>query len=108
MKKQLICGLALVLAAPLFGQTLYSPKHMASSEGQYYAYYFGRWKEGRSQFIDGENRNKVAAIKAINLRLDNRPLCGNQAKEHEHVRDRSLEVLSGFGPGSSGIIGISV
>ena len=74
MKKQLIYGLALVVAAPLFAQSkmLYSPKHLGSSEGQYYCYYFGRWKEARVQMVDGENRGKVAAITAISMRLDNR------------------------------------
>ncbi len=74
MKTQMICGLALVLAVPLYGQgVLYSPTHLDSkTEGLYYGYYFGGWPNGHQQFGDGENRGKVGVIGAINLRLDYR------------------------------------
>jgi len=71
MKKQMIYGLGLALAAPLFGQgTLYSPKDLEKSEGQYYAYYFFRYSEPRWQNVDGENRGSAFVMNSIAARLD--------------------------------------
>jgi hypothetical protein len=71
MKKAMLYGLGLVLAAPLFAQgAIYSPKDLASTEGQYYGYYFFRYSEPRWQQCDGENRGKVAVIASIAVRLD--------------------------------------
>ena len=43
MKKQLIYGLGLLLVAQLGAQSsLYSPKDLASTEGQWYGYVFVR------------------------------------------------------------------
>ncbi len=71
MKKQAICGLALAIAAPLGAQNvIYSPKDLASTEGQYYAYYFFRYSAPRWQLVDGENRGKAAVISSLSMRLD--------------------------------------
>jgi hypothetical protein len=71
MKKPILYGLGLVLAAPLFAQgAIYSPKDLQSAEGQYYAYYFFRYSDSRWQNCDGENRGKVAVIASIQIRLD--------------------------------------
>jgi len=74
MKKQMIYGLALALAAPLGAQGfLYSPKDLDSkTEGTYYCYYFGGFSNARQQYADGENSGKAAVIAAFNVRLDYR------------------------------------
>jgi hypothetical protein len=73
MKTQLIYGLGLLLAAQVCAQSaLYSPKSMASTEGQFYGYAFLRYSDQRIQNVDGENRGTAAAITSISFRLDNR------------------------------------
>jgi len=71
MKKQILYGLGLALAAPLCAQgTIYSPKDLAKSEGQYYGYYFFRYSEPRWQQADGENRGSPFVMNSIAMRLD--------------------------------------
>ncbi|MHC4899876.1 MAG: hypothetical protein ACYTGW_22520 [Planctomycetota bacterium] len=74
MKRQLIYGLGLLLAAPLCAQAkmIYSPQNLATTEGQYYSYYFLRYSASRFQNVDGENRGKAASITHVSMRLDNR------------------------------------
>lgn len=62
-----------VTSASLFAQgAIYSPKYMASTEGQYYSFHPGNFPAMHYQTVDGENRGKVASLKEIALRLDNR------------------------------------
>ena len=65
-------GLSLLIT-PLFAQgTMTSPKGGLTVEGLHYAYYLGRYADGRYQFADGENKGKAAAITEVGYRLDNR------------------------------------
>lgn len=74
MKKPILVALGLVLAAPLCAQgVLYSPPGLdTKTEGYYYGYYGFRYPDAHVQFIDGENRGKVASISALSMRLDSR------------------------------------
>ncbi len=74
MKKVLIYCLGLTLAAPLCAQTkrIYSPKSLASVEGQFYCTYWGYYPDGRQMYVDGENAGAAVSITHISMRLDNR------------------------------------
>ena len=65
--------LVAALAGNASAQThLYSPAHLASTEGRSYSSFFGAWADARYQFCDGEHRNRVAVIKEVAYRLDYR------------------------------------
>jgi len=61
------------MLTPLLAQgAITSPAGGLTIEGQHYAYYLGRYADGRYQFADGENRGKAAVLSEVRYRLDNR------------------------------------
>ena len=65
-------GLSMMIT-PLFAQgAITSPKGGLTIEGLHYAYYLGRYADGRYQFADGENKGKAHTITEVGYRLDNR------------------------------------
>jgi hypothetical protein len=71
---KILTSLALAsLSMPVLAQGEYfSPAEIATTEGDGYAYYFGRYPTMKMQWVDGELRGKVANLKEIAFRLDNR------------------------------------
>ena len=67
------------------GGQLFSPKGLATTEGQFFAHRLGAWPDMRYQMIDGENR-KAVSIKEIALRLDYRSHTGGFDGDRSFVR----------------------
>ncbi|MHC4512184.1 MAG: hypothetical protein ACYTGW_08035 [Planctomycetota bacterium] len=73
MKQLIIAATGLALVAPLFAQgAITSPAGGLTIEGQHYAYYLGRYADGRYQYADGENKGSAHSITEVGYRLDNR------------------------------------
>lgn len=73
MFRLIIAATGLSLIAPALAQGVTTPQGGLTLEGTQYAYYLGRYADGRFQFVDGEHTGgKAFVITEIGYRLDNR------------------------------------